>query len=249
MAWSWVKKHVWHDTAGNYTSVGGGDFSEHERDNSRIITSQLGATEKPKFGRQGGFGLGLGLGSRMSSSSSSVCKALVATALATSAITVIGFLAWGVPGHRAAYDRKHSCGNTSAEALALGCSFDHLTWSFYPPHCPHYTNDRFRAAEPDPFGYYETLGSLEPINDSDFFGVIERQGGVWVEKREHLTHCVYLLLAQGQIVRDGTPHTPIMVDYEHLEHCADILLENLRKDDEWRMRNTFSHEIHYDQDC
>ncbi|KAM7220126.1 hypothetical protein V8F06_004454 [Rhypophila decipiens] len=237
MAWSTVKKHVWHGT-GDYAPVRG-DFGEHEQDDPRI---NLGATN------MSGWRLGLrSLGSRMPSW---VCMALLVTALATSILTFIGFLvAEGIAREQITYDRKHSCGNTSAEALALGCSFDHLTWSFYPPHCPHYTNDRFRAAEPDPFSYYETLGSPEPVDESDFFRVIESQGGVWVEKREHLTHCVYLLLAQGQIVRDGTRHTQIIVDYEHLEHCADILLKTLRKDDEWRMRNTFSNEIHYDQDC
>jgi hypothetical protein len=49
----------------------------------------------------------------------------------------------------------HLCGNSTAEALALGCTFDQLMWSWYPPGCPHYANDEFMNAEPEnPWVYY-----------------------------------------------------------------------------------------------
>ncbi|KAI0127133.1 hypothetical protein BJ170DRAFT_581941 [Xylariales sp. AK1849] len=169
---------------------------------------------------------------------------------------VISFISVGVLAARTMHDdtskyaRASLCGNSSSEALAIGCSFDHLTRSWYPPNCPHYTNNLFRTAEPkNPFRYYESLESTEPINDDDLFRLIESQGGVWVEKREHLTHCVYMLLAQAQIVRDGVNPVPILVQYGHLEHCASLVLETLRKDDEWHHKNSFTGPAHYNQAC
>ena len=148
------------------------------------------------------------------------------------------------------HNQTYSCGNSSSEALALGCSFDQLMWSWYPPNCPHYTDQLFRTAEPDePWRYYECLGATEPVPNDQLFDSVDRLGGIWTEKREHLTHCVYILLAQAQIIRDGTVYPKILVEYEHLEHCANVLLESVRKDDEWYSINTFSHGFHYDIIC
>lgn len=139
------------------------------------------------------------------------------------------------------------CGNSTSEALSRGCSFDYMMWSWYPPHCPHYTDNLFRAAES--FPYYKTLQDTEPIESRDLFTVIENQGSVWAVKGEHLTHCVYMLLAQGQIIRDGTGFAPILVEYEHLEHCAEFLLESVRKDDEWLHKNALTPRPRYNQLC
>jgi hypothetical protein len=176
-----------------------------------------------------------------------IWKIILVAILLVSIISVGIFIIQSTKGNQ--LTDSYSCGNSSSEALALGCSFDHLTWSWYPPHCPHYTNGLFRTAEPDPFHYYETLESTVPIDEGDLFELIESQGGVWVEKREHLTHCVYMLLAQAQIIRDGTRHVPILTRYGHMEHCANLLLETLRRDDEWYHKNAFTPHVHYDQNC
>ncbi|EFY94533.1 hypothetical protein X797_011840 [Metarhizium robertsii] len=143
------------------------------------------------------------------------------------------------------------CGNSTAEALALGCSFDRLTWSWYPAHCPHYTEDLFRLAEP--YKYYETLESIQPISDpardEDLFKFIDKQGGVWVEKREHATHCLYLLLAQAQVLKYKTRHVPILVEYFHMEHCVNYLLDILRRSDDWHHKDSFTPPVHHDQTC
>lgn len=144
------------------------------------------------------------------------------------------------------HNSMNPCGNSTSEALSLKCSFDHLMWSWYPEHCPHYTNGLFRREN---FSYYESLKSTQPLDDDGIFRIVDRQGGVWVEKREHLTHCVYLLLAQGQIIRDATSYVPRLVEYGHLEHCVDAILETLRKDEGWYRRDSFVGEIHYDQTC
>lgn len=39
------------------------------------------------------------------------------------------------------------CGKTAAEARSAGCTWDQLMWAWYPPNCPHYTNDAFLSAD------------------------------------------------------------------------------------------------------
>jgi len=131
---------------------------------------------------------------------------------------------------------KHTCGNSSVEALALGCEFDQLTWAWYPAGCPHYANDEFVNAEPErPWKYYDSLhhGNALYSTDENWFDVLDSGIQLWGERREHLTHCVFLFLSVGQILRDGTPYTSKLGDYEHLDHCRYILLDALRLDEHW----------------
>ena len=167
-------------------------------------------------------------------------------------VSVLGVSAYAVyhTVKKTEHGQPYACGNSSSEALALGCSMDLLTWSWLPPSCPHYTDELFRRAEPEePWRYYERLGAKEPIAIDKLFDTVDRLGGVWTEKREHLVHCIYLLLAQAQIIRDGTRFTPFLRKYEHMEHCANMLLESVRNDTDWYTVNTFSKAFHYDQTC
>ncbi|KAG4438528.1 hypothetical protein IFR05_006002 [Cadophora sp. M221] len=95
------------------------------------------------------------------------------------------------------------CGNLSTEAQSLGCSFDQLMWAWYPPQCPHYANDEFVKAEPDaPWRYYDDLYHGKAIfAESDGWAQVLDSGvQLWGERREHLTHCVYMFLSAGQII-------------------------------------------------
>jgi hypothetical protein len=69
------------------------------------------------------------------------------------------------------------------------------------------------------------------------------------EQREHLTHCVFMFLSLGQILRDGGKHTPKQVEYKHLDHCANVLLETLRKNNNWYDVATFAGPVSFDQNC
>ena len=142
------------------------------------------------------------------------------------------------------------CGNSSAEAHALGCTFDQLMWAWYPPHCPHYANDEYLHAEPEqPWRFYTDPYKKTLASGEDWVSALDNKVPVWGERREHLTHCVYMYLSLGQIIRDGTRYTPRQVDYEHLEHCASLLLESLRNDTDWNQIQTKAPHVFYDQDC
>ncbi|PNS14044.1 hypothetical protein CAC42_6557 [Sphaceloma murrayae] len=121
--------------------------------------------------------------------------------------------------HRQTSKPVRLCGNSTAEALSLGCTWDQLTWAWYPPDCPHYANDEFTAADDwrfftDPWGH-EAVGE-------DWVRGLNNEIQLYSRHGEHLTHCLYLFLSIGQIMRDGTPTTPKLRNYEHLEHCVQM---------------------------
>jgi len=69
------------------------------------------------------------------------------------------------------------------------------------------------------------------------------------ERREHITHCVYLMLSVAQVVRDGTPYAKKLVEYEHLAHCAKLMLKSLRRDKGWNSMDTLVPFVDYGVSC
>lgn len=175
-------------------------------------------------------------------------------ALAVSSVIILFFIgAYGLRSTVQDKDLPHQdsgCGNSSAEAVLRGCSFDQLTWSWYPSHCPHYANDQFLNAEPgSPWIYYSDPYNKTQASGEDWAEAIDNKRQIWGQRREHLTHCVYMLLSLGQIIRDGTPYVPMLVSYEHLDHCSKVLLEALRQGESWHDVETRVPKIAYDQNC
>ncbi len=139
------------------------------------------------------------------------------------------------------------CGNSSAEARALGCTFDQLTWSWYPPSRPHYANDEFVRAETWRF-YVDPYGR-QVASEEDWEKAMNNELQLHGERREHMTHCVYLMLSVAQVVRDGTPYAEKLVEYEHMAHCAKMILKTLRKDKYWKSLDTLVPFVDYSVTC
>ena len=177
--------------------------------------------------------------------------AIVATTLIFATTIPIAFALYSMfASHSGASQAVGLCGNSSIEALARGCSFDQLMWAWYPKHCPHYANAEYLHAEPDePWRFYIDPYEKKVASEEEWLDALDNKVPVYGERREHLTHCVFMYLSLGQIIRDGTRYTPRQVDYEHLEHCAGILLEALRNDTNWYQVQTKAPAVLYDQDC
>ncbi|KAA8647076.1 uncharacterized protein ATNIH1004_005759 [Aspergillus tanneri] len=139
------------------------------------------------------------------------------------------------------------CGNSSSEAMSLGCTFDHLTWSWYPPNCPHYANDEFIHAEHWKY-YFDPQGRREAVG-KEFYKALDTGVDLYTERREHTSHCVFLFLSLGQIIRDATPYPPILVQYEHVLHCSEMVLKALRRDEDWHKIDTHVGNVSYDVVC
>ncbi|KAK3179427.1 hypothetical protein OEA41_005549 [Lepraria neglecta] len=176
---------------------------------------------------------------------------IVAATLIVGIAMPITFALYYIFASRSGYSQfTGPCGNSSVEALALGCSFDQLMWAWYPKHCPHYANEEYLQAEADePWRFYIDPYKKRIASGEEWIDALDNKVPVYGERREHLTHCVYMYLSLGQIIRDGTRYTPRQVEYEHLEHCSVLLLEALRNDTNWYQIQTKAPHVFYDQDC
>ncbi|KAF2830165.1 hypothetical protein CC86DRAFT_276730, partial [Ophiobolus disseminans] len=124
------------------------------------------------------------------------------------------------------------CGTSAAQARAQNCTFNQLTWAWVPSSCPPYASAAFMAAEPEPWSYWADLQRTTRIAGAAWEEVLDGERAVFGEKREHLTHCVYLALSLAQLVNTGGAYWERLVDLEHHEHCARMLLKELRRGSE-----------------
>lgn len=142
------------------------------------------------------------------------------------------------------------CGNSSAEALSLGCSFDQSTLSWFPPYCPHYANEDFVKMNPEkPWKFYTNPYKKIPATETQWTDILDNKFEIWGERGEHLSHCVFMFRTLGQIVRDSGRFVPKHVNYHHIEHCTNVLLDLVRKDKDFYEIETKVPPISYDQDC
>lgn len=149
--------------------------------------------------------------------------------------------------HRGGNSPPLLCGNSSAEAESLGCTFDQLTWSYYPPECPHYANDEFLSFEQ--WRYYDDPHSKIPASSENWTRALDNKQKLWGERGEHLSHCVFMFLSIGQIIRDGTPLPSKLAEYEHLAHCSEYLLSALKTDPTWHNLETLVPNAQFDVYC
>lgn len=104
-------------------------------------------------------------------------------------------------------------------------------------------------AEKQEWRFYSNPYTKEVVSGENWTKVLDNEFRVYGERGEHLTHCVYMFLNLGQILRDGGRYTQKHVDYLHIHHCSTLLLEALRKDDRWDKIESKAGWVSYDQDC
>jgi hypothetical protein len=167
-------------------------------------------------------------------------------------------------------DKSHPCGSSAVEARARKCTFNQLTWAWIPPSCPPYTESEFVSAESKPWVYWQDLERTTEVKGPAWEEMLDGERAVFSEKREHLTHCVFMSLALAQLLHSGGAYWDKLVDYEHHEHCAKMLLGEIRKghgiaenvgarkrdeemeewgDGGWESLQTFVGGANFDQDC
>ena len=139
------------------------------------------------------------------------------------------------------------CGNSSSEALALGCTFDSMSWSWLSPTCPRYASAEFAAA--DEWKYYIEPHDRIIASSENWTQALDNQVSLFGERREHMTHCIYTFLSLAQVVRDGTQTHPTLSSYGHIQHCAKVVLESLKRDKDWYTVDTDMGKVSFDEGC
>lgn len=161
------------------------------------------------------------------------------------ALMIVGFLLR--TNSSKAGSSKPVCGSSPAEALSLGCTWDQLTWAWYPKGCPHLGNDEFMAYHNwnywvDPDGNQQAVGQNWTL-------ALENKKQLWTQRGEHLTHCVFMFLSVGQAMAEDIPLPSVFKQYGHMRHCADYLLEALRQDRFWERVTSATGKVVYDVQC
>lgn len=109
------------------------------------------------------------------------------------------------------------------EALERNCTFDPLTVQWLPQVCLRAGADEFSAQEP--WRYWTDQTGEHEIADLSRHVGPEDEHWYWTTAREHLTHCVYMLLRVAKVGQSEGKLDGMSGNYNHSVHCAMNLLE------------------------
>lgn len=127
------------------------------------------------------------------------------------------------------YQRLH-CGNTTDEAISLGCEFDLLSYSWTPGPClDRETSEGFKdwLLSPDrqfsPWPFYADREGKEWVPDAESLSM--RTGGVtWTTQEEHLGHCTFLMRRLHKVASNEARLNSRYGQYGHTVHCTKEIL-------------------------
>ncbi|RFU77148.1 hypothetical protein TARUN_5130 [Trichoderma arundinaceum] len=123
------------------------------------------------------------------------------------------------------------CGVNSTEAIARGCVFDYMNFSWQPPECYDAELDEKHSArmrKDGPIKWWADANLTQPIPDDA--EVLKMYTEVWTERRFHYKHCMYSWDILHLSYEDGRP-IPDLMSREHSMHCAMVLDRAIREDD------------------
>src|SRR4051812_2353235 len=88
------------------------------------------------------------------------------------------------------------CGNSVEEALALGCTFDPLSLAWLPSYFPRDVAHEFveAAGNGTKWRYWMDKEGAKELRGIDELARIAPKVLYWTTVREHMNHCVYMLL-------------------------------------------------------
>jgi hypothetical protein len=140
-----------------------------------------------------------------------------------------GHLNGGAPAVQGPFVETSQCGNTTAEARALGCSYDLLSATWWPAACEDQSTAREfeewlrspKRVRPWPFyrdkngtQHLETLEELSEMAGKD----------IWTTQEFHTGHCM-LWWKRLHKSMEGRIATNIWAgEYHHTAHCSSLLL-------------------------
>lgn len=169
------------------------------------------------------------------------------TTLLVFAITRNECIRSGIQQFSPAEPDSYPCGNSSAEALEAGCTFNQLLWAWLPPDCPDYANQEFIKA--GDWRYYTDTHGTQRATGEAWTAAMNNEIKLYGEKGEHLSHCVFMFWSLGKIVHEGTSYPPRLVSNEHLDHCVEYLLDELRRGDGWQKMENSVGRVSYEEYC
>ncbi|KAK0707795.1 hypothetical protein B0H67DRAFT_556417 [Lasiosphaeris hirsuta] len=116
-----------------------------------------------------------------------------------------------------------SCGNSTAEARALGCKFDPLSFLWVPEPCfDSETNEAYQKAV-NWHGYNDAEG--KEMLDLDTMSERVEPFKYFTSIREHAIHCAYVWQKQHRgYLRGGLYLDDNSASFHHTRHCSEVLM-------------------------
>ncbi|KAL7939931.1 hypothetical protein V8C42DRAFT_339104 [Trichoderma barbatum] len=122
------------------------------------------------------------------------------------------------------------CGFNATEAIARGCVFDYMNFSWQPPECYDSALDEKHATmmrKDGPIKWWADANLTQPLPDDA--NILKMYTEVWTERKFHYKHCMYSWDILHLSYDDGRP-IPDLMSREHSMHCAMVLDRAIRED-------------------
>lgn len=122
------------------------------------------------------------------------------------------------------------CGNSTAEAVALGCKYDSLAAAWLPEHCrDDELTAEFERSGPGVNGkwkYWADAAHTKEISIEDIAKIADNQelrfhmSGHW-----HVIHCLFYWRKEHRARFNGKMVEPRSDNEKHIKHCGNIFLD------------------------
>jgi hypothetical protein len=114
-----------------------------------------------------------------------------------------------------------ACGSSPAEAKAMGCVFDVMSFAWTPPQCYDHATSQQYLDRNGPWIFYLDHNATQPLEFED----LSDHEIVWTEHSYHIVHCLYAW-ERGHMAMNmgkGTMIPGEMGSINHTRHCVDLL--------------------------
>ncbi|KAF2099746.1 hypothetical protein NA57DRAFT_75251 [Rhizodiscina lignyota] len=120
-----------------------------------------------------------------------------------------------------------NCGDSTDEAISLGCEYVPLAAAWLPPKCrDEELEAEFNRAGPDgSWSYYKDRNGTAEYDISEL-GWLSDTGELYhTTRRWHIVHCVYYWKKLARSKRTGVPIEPRYDGEGHIDHCMKTFLK------------------------
>ncbi|KAH8803630.1 hypothetical protein F5884DRAFT_683019 [Xylogone sp. PMI_703] len=123
------------------------------------------------------------------------------------------------------------CGGTDAEAISMGCRYDHLAVDWLPNHCIDdellFEFDHAGTGINGSWPYWTSQYSGELIDLDEINSYAETATDYWTTREWHIQHCIFTWRKQFRAQKLGTTIEPWNMNEEHITHCGKYLLKTV----------------------
>lgn len=117
-----------------------------------------------------------------------------------------------------------NCGQSVAEARALGCEYDGLSITWLPPTClDGPLTDEFNRAGPGPDGawpYFRDKEGSMPLTLEETSFMADTGEGFWTSRGWHLSHCNFSWRKMYRAQKTGKMIHREKNNVHHIMHCG-----------------------------